>query len=418
MDTFKTVEMENISRLVSVFEAGATAQPSRIGIELEHTVVHADDLSPISFEEEHGVEWLLTQLAPAYDEREIDAKGNLIALARPSETVTLEPGEQVEISAGPFDDLASAAACLDDFERRLNATAAHGGLRVMTLGYHPTARVREMPVSPKRRYELLAAHLDAIGSFGRCMMYGTASTQVSIDYTGERDCVRKMRLASVISPLLALMTDNAPVFEGAPRPHKLVRTRIWNECDPKRCATVPGVCSPLFSWRDYVRYVLAAPAVMVNDEHAPGGFAGTEQNWFEVFAHNPMEQRDVELALGLVFPDVRLKSYIEIRPADALPVPYALAYAALIKGLFTVEKSLGALAELVGWPDEADIMAAKEALIRDGYRATVFGKEARAMCDALVDIAQSGLDENERPFLEPLAKLVAQRTTLADLLEA
>lgn len=415
MDTFKSVTMENIERLVSVFASGSTTQSGRIGIELEHTLVHAGDCSPVSYEEEHGIRWLMGELAPDYPEHEIDEKGNLIALVRPGETVTLEPGEQVEISAGPFESLTDAAAVLADFERQLTARADRGGLRVLTCGYHPTARVLDMPVSPKRRYELLAAHLDAIGSFGRRMMYGTASAQISIDYTDERDCMRKMRLASVISPLLALIADNSPVFEGEPRTHRLVRTEIWNECDPARCGTIPGVCSPLFSWHDYARYVLDAPAVMVFDSEAPGNLKGTEQSASEVFADAPMDSNDVELALGLVFPDVRLKSYIEIRPADALPVPYTIAYAALIKGLFTTEGSLCALEDLVGWPDESDIAAAKEALMRDGYQATVFGKRAADLCDALIGIARAGLNENERPFLEPLASLVSQRTTLADM---
>ncbi|MDO5117765.1 MAG: glutamate-cysteine ligase family protein [Eggerthellaceae bacterium] len=415
MDEFKTTDQENIERLVAVFESGCTAKRGRVGIELEHTLVHAYDDSPISYEEERGVKWLLEALAPSYRTREYDAYGNLVSLIRSYETVTLEPGEQVEISAGPFDDLSSAKACLDDFERRLAGAASQGGLRVLSIGYHPTARVREMPTSPKRRYELLASHLDSIGSFGRCMMYGTASTQVSIDYTDEHDCVRKMRLASVISPLLALITDNSPIFEGNARPHALVRTKIWNECDKARCATIPNVTSPLFSWRDYARYVLSAPAVMVYDDAAPGGLRGTDQSAFEVFSDAPMDEKDVELALGLVFPDVRLKSYIEIRPADALPIPYSIAYAALIKGLFSDEASLDALETLIGWPKDTDIWEAKDALIENGYGATVFGKDAGELADALVEIAQSALEEDERPYLEPLAKLISQRITLADM---
>lgn len=403
---------DNIKAIVSLFESGIKNRAGKLGIELEHTLVHRDG-RPVSYSEEHGTEWLLEQLSAHYPVQTRDDAGDLLGVASGSQAVTIEPAAQVELSAGPFSSLDDARACFEEFEERLRRALAPTDVRVLTRGYHPTARAADLELIPKRRYELMDRYLGAISPFGVRMMRGTASTQVSIDYASAEDCLRKLRLAFALVPVLSLLCDNAPVFEGAARPHELMRTEVWKFCDPDRCGVVPHVMDEGFTLEDYAAYILDTPAILSPD--ADGQWRFDERTFGEIYAETPMRPADVEHALSMFFTDVRLKTYIEIRPADALPVPYAIAYAALVKGLFYSERGLDALDELFAQVSEADIMRAKESLMERGYEGAIYGRPAGAVVDDVMRIAQAGLAEEERAYLEPLAKLACTRTTLARL---
>lgn len=410
--TEQAVREENIRAIVSFFESGVERCSQRLGVELEHTLVHADG-SPVSYSEPHGVRWLLEDLKDVYPVATYDEEGDILGVARAGSAVTIEPASQVELSAGPFATLDDARRCFDAFERELSARLAPFGIKALATGYHPSSKAADLELIPKRRYELMNAYLGAISPFGVCMMRGSASTQVSIDYSSVDDCLRKLRLAFAAVPIISLMCDNAPTFEGAPRTHRMVRTEIWQHCDPDRCGVVPGIMDPSFTLADYAAYILDTPAILVPGPD--GTWVADARTFGEIYATRPMSKRDVEHALSMNFCDVRLKTYIEIRPADAMPVPYAIAYAALIKGLFYCEESLSALDRLFASITEQMIEDAKLSLMERGYEGTVYGRSAAAMADELVAIAEAGLAEDERAHLEPLAQLVRMRTTLAEL---
>ncbi len=400
----------NIDAIVSYFESGITQGPGRLGIELEHSIVR-DDLTPVSYSEPFGVQWILQQLQPRYPQTTCDPEGDLLGVARPGESVTIAPAAQLELSAGPFSRIADARECFDAFERTLEEVLGPVGERALALGYHPSARAADLELIPKRRYQFMNLYFREKGSFGTCMMRGSASTQVSIDYSSVSDCLRKLRIAFALVPLFSLMCDNAPVFEGAPRTHELVRTEIWQRCDPDRCGLVPDVMEPGFDLRRYAAYVLDTPAILVPCKKEQWCYS--KRTFGEVYAERTMTQAEIEHALSMFFTDVRLKTYLEIRPADAMPIPYAMAYAALVKGLFYSPESLDALDRLFADVRGADVEAAKNALMAQGYRAEVYGRSAAAWADDLVRLARKGLGEDERAYLDPLAKLVAARETLA-----
>lgn len=401
---------ENVQALVSYFKRGCKANAKSLGIELEHILVDGTG-DPISYSQPHGVRDVLETLRQHYPQTTFHGN-DLLGVAGPGMAVTIEPAAQLELSAGPFTSLEDAKRAFASFENHVAEALEPIDGRALAIGYDPVNIATNKELIPKDRYAFMNEYLSAISPYGPRMMRGSAATQISIDYTSESDCVRKMRIASVLSPLFALMCDNAPFFEGSRRPHPLMRTEIWKYCDPDRCNTVPGVFNESFGFRAYAEYILDTPAIVLMDDEGEAHY--DTRTFGEIFANRPMTTANVEHALSMVFPDARLKSYVEIRPADAMPVSYVLAYTALIKGLFYNEGNLEALAHSCAEILEADITDAKEALMERGYEAEVYGRPAAEICDDLIAIARHGLPGAEWHYLDPLATLVEARKTLAE----
>ncbi len=401
----------NIAAIVDYYESGIKDKATKLGIELEHTLINADG-SPLSYNDEYGQKWILSELRSDFPESMLDREGYVAGIFSDTGAVTLEPAAQVELSAGPFDDLARAERVFGDFERTLSDLVSPHGIDVLTPGYHPTMKAVDLELIPKTRYKYMNEYLGAVSMYGICMMRGSASTQVAIDYTSSEDCLRKMRLAYACVPIFSLICDNSPIFEAQTRPHQLVRTEIWNKCDPDRCGVVPGALDADFSLEAYAQYILDTPAII---DITSGKEVFSEKTFGEIYADKTMETSDIEHALSMFFNDVRLKTYIEIRPADAMPIAYVIAYTALIKGLFYNAGSLDAMDELFKGVTERDIAEAKLSLMQDGYAGCAYGHPVSEIADELISIAAIALSEEDRSRLEPLASLVSSRTTLASI---
>lgn len=410
-----SIREQNIQAIVDYFESGikSTDKPLRLGVELEHTIVTEEGLKPVSYSEEHGVQWTLWQLSEDFPRLTKDAEGDLLGVSRSWQYVTIEPAAQLELSAGPYEQIGEIRIEFEQFQRNLAKILSPVGHKALTVGYHPTAAVDTLELIPKNRYRQMDAHFAHTGTMGRCMMRGSASAQISIDYTSVEDCLHKLRLANGLAPIIALICDNASVFEGAPRTQRMVRTTIWRNTDPARCGIVPGVMEPDFSLERYAAYVLDTPAIFTI--LPDGSYEPTDKTFGELHDAAPMDKDAVEHALSLMFNDVRLKYYIENRTADAMPIPFVTAYAALVKGLFYTESGIEALDELLDGAGNADAEAAKDALIRDGYEATVYGRPVADAAANLFEVVHNALATNERNYLSPLHQLVRTRKTLADL---
>lgn len=407
---------QNVEAIVSYIAAGADARSESVGIELEHLILHADGGARVSYSEENGIESLLERLGENWTEKRYE-DGHLMGLARTDEgiyeTVTLEPGGQVELSAGPFNDLSIALEMLSNFEDELKGVLDPVGQMAITMGYSPVEKAGDIELIPKRRYQIMDAHFAKIGPYGTCMMRGSASTQVSIDFADEQDAARKLRLAYAASPIIALMCDNTVMFEGELREHYLVRTEIWNGVDQARCGIIPGVTQKGFTSAKYAEWLLDVPACVAID--AEGNQVPDERTFGEIYADTPMTEADVEHAISMVFPDVRLKRYIELRVADSLPTKYAAALAALVKGCFYSDAALNDMETLFGGVSRKDIILGKMALMAEGYEAEIYGKKAWQLAEKMNLIAKLHLTREEREVLEPLTTYAFTHVTLAEM---
>ena len=407
---------QNVQAIVDYLAEGADGKSTRVGIELEHLILHGDGGTRVSYSEENGIESLLERLSENWSEKTYE-DGHLMGLERTidgiHEVITLEPGGQVELSAGPFNDMFTALEAISDFSDELKGALDPVGQIAVLMGYSPVDKAEDVELIPKKRYEFMDRYFQNTGEYGVCMMRGSASTQVSIDFANEKEAVRKLRLALAASPIISMMCDNTVMFEGMLREHYLVRTEIWSSVDPARCGLIPGALEEGYSFAKYAEWLLDTPAIVACD--ADGAQTYDERTFGEIFADTPMTEKDIEHVISMVFPDVRLKRYIEFRSADALPPKYAAALAALVKGCFYADSALDDMDRLFAGVTERDVLLAKMALEAQGYDAEVYGKKAWQIAEQMNIIAKLNLTKEEREVLEPLTTYAFSHVTLAEM---
>lgn len=468
----------NRRKLVEFFQSGCkTAQG--FGIEIEHIILHKNTHLPASYEEEQGIAALLERMKPFYEEAHYDGT-HLVALSRGNEHITLEPAAQLEISAGPFENLLDAKFAYGCFRKTLDPLLDELGLYTPMLGYVPTVPAKTLKLIPKFRYDAMNAFLGAEAYEGVCMMRASSSLQISIDFRDERDAMRKFRVSEKIAPILALMADNSPFYEGKNRHGHMARFALWTRMQQDRCGVVPGSLSTQFGFDDYADYILTRRAILVPyAEDIAGILAGDDtqmradgtaetlagdgsraeththngrsaetldctsngasaihstptvpahiqehdDNWLyagahtfdDLYAHRAMTDDECMHALSMVFPDTRLKNFVEIRPADALPLSYALGYMALIKSIFYSDDILDVLDRSLAPYGEQDVLDAKQSLIDKGYQGRAYGHGAAFWADKLIALALDTMTREERIMFEPLRSLVYHRETLANM---
>lgn len=373
--------------LVRFFERAAKPQKhQKLGIELEHFVLQANGHAAM-YGGPNGVRDVVCELMSLYPDAQAIKGEDLLGFSVREFTITLEPAAQLEISIAPKEDLADIARIYREFASRLQRVLNPRGLKLHTAGCQPYSAVRTLPLIPKERYRLMDVHFAHTGTGGIEMMRGTASTQVSIDFFSAEDFRRKWQAAYFFTPLFKLLTDNSPYFEGHPVKTPLKRTDIWRRTDAARCGAVPEVFKPEYSFADYAHFLENMPLIFVPQDDAcrPTGSQTAAKIWA---GKNPTEAEILHI-LSMAFPDVRLKKYIEIRGADSLPLPYVLAYGALIKGLLYAEPSLDFAQEEIARLalDNAKLTACENDLMAHGWHGQIYDKPAREFAWHALDTA-------------------------------
>lgn len=424
------ITQESRQRLITYFESGAKGQGGckRLGVELEHLVVFNDG-TPMSYDgtsEHAGVRDVLTHLSRWYPQKTINEYRDLLGLLGKEGSVTLEPAAQLELSAAPYERVDDVRQAYEHFYAHTYEFLFAHDAHLEALGYHPTRRAQQLALIPKCRYDFMDAYFAHIGSHGDRMMRASASTQVSVDFADEADAVRKMRVASALAPILAAIADNTPVYEGERNGAPIRRLQLWREVDDRRCGTVPGIFEKDFGFARYADWLLSTSPIFVTRPAADNPDGPALRPFFDVVASTaygdaPLEPRDVEHLVSMFWPDVRLKRFVEIRPADSLPLPQMLGYAALVKGIFYHEESLRAIEEALGvdedaavsrgaWPlNVQDVGDAIAQIQTFGFDATVYGLTLTEWEQMLFSLARHALDAREATYLDSLEEFASQK---------
>ena len=404
-----------IKNYVDFFNAGSKHPTDlKYGVEAEHFVIDKNTKKAIPYLGENGVCQLLSELKPHFvGEYLVD--GSLLGLYSDEAEISLEPGSQLEISITASDDIAAIAAIYQKYHDIITTILAGRDQELVTIGYQPATLVRDITLLPRKRYTFMDDHFKKTGDRGINMMRGTASCQVVIDYTDEKDFISKFQNACLLTPLFALISSNTPMYEGKPNANPLIRTEIWRGVDPARCGIPPVTFEPDFSFAKYAEYIIGQAAIfeVIKDNSPNENKSSNIGNCIiknnpskqsdrlvaDVLTQNPVWDDDYLLYLSLVFPDVRLRQYIEIRVADSMPAARTFAYMALIKGLFLDMPSLNQW--LSKFPHNIKaIKDAENAIMDKGIEAIVYGEPVADLLKQMLELSSKSLNPAEKTILK------------------
>ncbi|MCR5686932.1 MAG: hypothetical protein K6G58_02765 [Lachnospiraceae bacterium] len=393
--------------LAGYFRAGIRQSDDlRLGVELEHFPVYSETGESVQYSGTDGVRALVEGMIGIFPGAEPLYEDDLFGFMVPDFTITLEPGAQIEISIAPQRHVSDVVRIYDDFRKAVSPILDDHGIRLVSSGCIPKTDVGSVELLPKARYRLMDEYFRGTGTGGMEMMRGSASLQVSVDYTSEEDFVRKIRAMYFYSPALRLLCDNAAMFQGRKVSTFLKRTDIWRRVDGRRCGIPPGLFSDTIGFETYAEYIGNMPPIFIKEDGriVPTG----DKTVAELYACREMNTDDIEHVLSLAFPPVRLKKFIEIRFADSVPIEYAAAYTALIKGLAYSDEGTGFAKEIIARVnlDAVMMIATGDAIMENGFMAGTYMGRADEFCRTIIGIAERNLDEEEKAFLEPFGKVI------------
>jgi glutamate--cysteine ligase len=411
-------EISSIDQLEATFHSGAKPRSDwKIGVEYEKPVVRRDTGEAVPYEGPGGIGALLTGLKEGGDWEGVYEEGNLIALGNGRASVTLEPGGQLELSGETCDSLHCAQ---EELERHVDEILSVGedlGLAFLGLGITPKTPLEALPWMPKERYRIMRGVMQRTGKLGHRMMQQTTTVQANFDYADERDARDKFRIAMAMSPVLVAMSANSPVVDGQLSRFKSYRAHIWTDTDPDRCGVLPFAFDTDSIFRAYTEYALDVPMYFVarGDRLMDSG-GRTFRNFVDHGLDGEVATiEDWATHLTTLFPEARMKTYIEVRAADCQSPELMLGTPALMKGLFYEPDCLAAAWDVIGpWGlDERRELLAEAA--RNGMAARGPKHPIRDYSRELVKIAHEGLrrqaktdpgGQDETVYLDPLAAQV------------
>ncbi|HKO90424.1 MAG TPA: glutamate-cysteine ligase family protein [Polyangiaceae bacterium] len=400
----------------------------RIGAEAEKFGLDAVSLRPLQYSGQNSILSVFERLQRYYGWTPVsEALGSpVIALERGEASITLEPGAQLELSGAPWSDVHGIRAEFVDHFQELGAISRELGMCWLSVGFHPTASPDELPWVPKERYGIMQQYLPARGRRGRDMMQRTATVQANLDFASEEDAMRKLRAMLGLSPLFQAMCANSPFREGRVSELKSERLDVWLNMDPQRSGMLPSLWNiKRPRYRDYVEWALDAGMFFI--KRGSRLLLNTGQS-FRDFLRNGFEGQRATHAdwfrhLSTLFPDVRLKSTLEIRTCDALPEDLTLAVPALFTGLLYDDRALTEVEELSRSVTLTAALACRSEVPKSGLAGQLGGKPLRGLAERVLEIGRGGLSrrgrlnaqgEDECIYLRPLVRLVEAGRCPAD----
>jgi glutamate--cysteine ligase len=423
--------IESRADLLSVFAGGEKPREDwRIGTEHEKFVYRVEDHRAPSYEEKGGIRDLLTGLTE-FGWKPVIENGNVIALSGADGTISLEPAGQFELSGAPLENLHQTCG---EAARHLGQCKMIGdrlGLGFLGLGMWPDKARTDLPVMPKGRYAIMLRYMPTVGSLGLDMMLRTCTIQVNLDYSTEADMVKKFRVGLALQPVATALFANSPLTEGEPNGYKSFRSHVWDDTDPYRTGMLPFVFEDGFGYERYCDYMLDVPMYFV---YRDGKYVDVAGRSFRAFLEGKLPELPGEMPtlsdwtdhLSTAFPEVRLKSFLEMRGADGGRWGKICALPALWVGLLYDQQSLDAAWELVRhWTIEQREMLRHEVPRLALDATTPDGEPMRDFAGRVLEIAAAGLTrrgflnaagDNEGGFLDPLREVVATGVTPADRL--
>jgi glutamate--cysteine ligase len=431
-DTAPSQPVDSRDDLVAwIAEGSKPPERWRIGTEHEKFLFHTDTLKPVPYAGERGVRALMQSLIDRYGWQPIREGDTIIALKRPNGepggTVSLEPGGQFELSGEPLADVHQVAS---ETQAHLDQCLQVGtplGIGFLGVGFAPDWTLAEMPRMPKQRYGVMTSYMPKVGTRGLDMMYRTCTIQVNLDFGDEADMVQKFRVSLALQPIATAIFACSPFTEGKPNGFLSLRGEIWRHTDANRTGMLPFVFEPGMGFERYADYALDVPMYFV---YRDGRYIDASGASFRDFMAGKLPQLPGERPtlddwsdhLTTLFPEVRMKRFLEMRGADGGRWRRICALPAFWTGLLYDRAALDAAWDLIkDWTaDERQTL--RDAIPRTGLATPFRNTRVLELARAALAIAKSGLmrraifdtrGQDETRFLEPVESILREGVTPA-----
>ena len=404
MTVFPTRQGEPITdrrQLIAYMESGCRPRTDwRIGTEHEKFVFQLGTLKPAPYDGEWGICALLEGLV-RFGWEPVVENGNPVALSQDGCTITLEPGGQLELSGAQLENIHETCAEVHIHLDQVKEVAAALGVGLLGIGFHPKWRRGDIPWMPKGRYKIMREYMPKHGSLGLDMMLRTCTVQVNLDFESEADMVKKFRTAVALQPVAVALFANSPFMEGKPNGFLSYRSHVWEDTDPDRCGVLPFVFDSDMGFEKYVDYVLDVPMYFV---YRDGKYIDAAGQSFRDFLDGRLPALPGEVPtmadwtdhMTALFPEVRLKTFLEMRGADGGPWRWLCALPAMWTGLLYDSGALDAAWDLVkDWTAKDHFKLRREVPVR-ALGAEIGGRKLSEVARETVALANAGLARRKR----------------------
>ena len=408
-------------------DAGKPRERWRVGTEYEKVGIYRDTGQAIPYFGKRSVDFILRELIERFGWEPEEQDGNIIALTRDKAQITLEPGGQIELSGEPCESIHCTYAEFDQHIRELLEVTEPLGIIFLGLGMQPVSRLEQIEWVPKQRYRIMAPYMLKVGKLGQRMMKQTATVQANIDYSDEKDAMAKFRTGMGLAPVLIAMFANSPICDGELNGYRSFREHIWTDTDRNRSGLLKFAFAPEVSFAHYVEYALDVPMYFIVRNKNYINMTAVTFRQFLTSGYNGERAtiEDWNDHLTTLFPETRIKRYLEIRSVDSQPPDLMPALSALVKGAFYDNDCLQAAWDLVkGWSWDERMQVYLDSH-RDALAARVRRYSLFDLARELVEIAWEGLrrqnqvndlGDDETIYLKPLKDLLSQGKCPADVL--
>ena len=395
--------IEHFNQLAEYLASGCKPKDDwRIGTEHEKFGYCKDTQRPLPYEGERSIMAVLEGLRDRFGWQPVLEGDNLIGLTLNGANVSLEPGGQLELSGAPLETIHQTCDEVNEHLREVKSIADEVGVGFIGLGAAPIWSHDDMPLMPKGRYKLMNSYMQKVGTHGTQMMRRTCTVQVNLDFASEADMVKKLRVALALQPVATALFANSPFFDGKPNGHKSWRSLIWRDLDAARTGTLPFAFDDGFGFEQYVDYALDVPMYFV---YRDGKYINALGQSFRDFMKGKLPALPGEVPtlsdwadhLTTIFPEARIKKYLETRGADGGQWRRLCALPGLWVGLMYDQTALDAAWDLCKHWDLETREALRVAASVDGLQADTHGVKMLDLARDVIDIADAGLRARNRP---------------------
>ena len=408
----------NKNMLIESFAKGIKKKSNwRIGTEHEKFGFKKKSLEPIVFED---IQKIFNQLSLKYGWQKIFEESNVIALKKNGASITLEPGGQIELSGAPLISLFETCAEVNKHQKELDDICKQFDIDFLGMGVLPKWERSKIQLMPKQRYKIMSNYMTRVGEKGLDMMLRTATIQANFDFSSEIDMIKKMRVSQSLQPLIIALYANSPFIDGQITDFTSFRSFIWTKTDKERCGLLKFIYDDDFSFERYVEYLLDIPMYFVIRKNKYLEMTNyTFRNFLNKKTKNPYKIvpniDDWNIHLTTVFPEVRLKNFIELRGADGGPWSRVCALPAFWTGILYDEDNLDTVWSKIGHWKFDQICEFYQNVRKYGLNTnTPDDKKLLSFSDEIINLSARGLKKrnikangkDESFFLQPLKTIV------------